>query len=165
MEDIKVLLVDDEEEFVTSLSERFEIRDLKADIALNGEQALHKVAEDEPHVVVLDLRMPGIDGIEVLRRLKKSHPNVQVIILTGHGTDKDAEHARRLGAFAYLQKPVEMDALVETVRRGYTRFKRIKHKVDTALMAASVASAGEVEMAQEMMRRERDGSIDEGDEG
>lgn len=165
MEDIKVLLVDDEEEFVTSLSERFEIRDLKADVALNGEQALQKVAEDEPHVVVLDLRMPGIDGIEVLRRLKKYHPNVQVIILTGHGSDRDAEHARRLGAFAYLQKPVDMDALVETVRRGYTAFKRIKHQVDTALMAAAVASAGEVEMAQDMMRREFEDSVELEDEG
>jgi DNA-binding NtrC family response regulator len=164
MEEIKVLLVDDEEEFVNSISERLEIRDVKADVAFNGEQALQKVAEDEPNVIVLDLRMPGIDGIEVLRRLKKAHPKIQVIILTGHGTEKDAEQARRLGAFAYLQKPVEMDTLLETVKRAYTKFKHIKHEVDTALMAASVAMAGEVEMAQEMMRRELEGDPPHNDE-
>jgi DNA-binding NtrC family response regulator len=92
--------------------------------------------------------------MEVLRRVREAYPNVQVIILTGHGTDKDEEEAKRLGAFAYLQKPVEMDRLVDTLRKAHKKFKSIKHGLDTALMAASMAQAGEVETARKMMKEE-----------
>ena len=154
MEKFKVLLVDDEEDFVKSLSERLEMRDLESNVALNGKQALASMKADEPGVMVLDLKMPGMDGMEVLRRVREAYPNVQVIILTGHGTDKDEEEAKRLGAFAYLQKPVEMDRLVDTLRKAHKKFKSIKHGLDTALMAASMAQAGEVETARKMMKDE-----------
>ena len=114
---LKVLLVDDEKEFVESLSERLALRDLDADIAYDGEQALQAVKAGEPDLMVLDLRMPGIDGIEVLRKVKKSHPNVQVVILTGHGTDKEEREAKKLGAFAYLKKPVDIDQLIGTLHK------------------------------------------------
>ena len=78
MKKMKILLVDDEKEFVETLSERMEMRDLPSDIALDGEQALQKVAEETPDVMVLDLKMPGIDGMEVLRRVKRAYPDVQV---------------------------------------------------------------------------------------
>jgi DNA-binding NtrC family response regulator len=155
MEDVKVLIVDDEEEFLQSLSERMELRDLKPELAKSGEQALERVQADEPTVMILDLRMPGMDGLEVLRRVKKAYPKVQVVILTGHGTDKDRKQAEKLGAFAYLQKPVDLDTLLETVGKAHQRFKAIKHSVDTAFMASALAQAGEVEMAQEIMREER----------
>ena len=154
MEKFKVLLVDDEEDFVNSLSERLEMRDLESNVALNGKQALESMKADEPGVMVLDLKMPGMDGMEVLRRVREAYPNVQVIILTGHGTDKDEEEAKKLGAFAYLQKPVEMDRLVDTLRKAHKKFKSIKHGIDTALMAASMAQAGEVETARKMMKEE-----------
>lgn len=154
MEKFKVLLVDDEEDFVKSLSERLEMRDLESNVALNGKQALASMKQDEPGVMVLDLKMPGMDGMEVLRRVREAYPNVQVIILTGHGTDKDEEEAKKLGAFAYLQKPVEMERLVDTLRKAHKKFKSIKHGIDTALMAASMAQAGEVEMARKMMKEE-----------
>jgi len=147
----KILLVDDEKEFVESLSERLELRNLDADIAYDGEQALQAVKEGDPDVMVLDLRMPGIDGIDVLRRVRKSHPDLQVIILTGHGTDKDAEQARQLGAFEYLQKPVDIDHLVGTLHQAWDKVKQLKESVDTALMAAGLAQAGEVESAREIM--------------
>jgi len=156
MEDFKILLVDDEEDFLDSLTERMGLRDLKADTARSGEEALQRVQTDEPTVIVLDLRMPGMDGLEVLRRVKKAHPRVQVVILTGHGTDKDKEQAKKLGAFAYLQKPVDLDTLLETVKRAHQRFKAVKHSVDTAFMAAAIAQAGEVEAAQEIMREEKE---------
>ena len=156
MEDFKILLVDDEQDFLESLTERLELRDLKPDTARSGEEALQRVQTDEPTVIVLDLRMPGMDGLEVLRRVKKAHPRVQVVILTGHGTDKDKEQAKKLGAFAYLQKPVDLDTLLETVKRAHQRFKEVKHSVDTAFMAAAMAQAGEVETAQEMMREEKE---------
>lgn len=126
MEQINVLLVDDEDEFVKSLSERMQMRDLETDVALNGEQALKLVDQEIPDVMVLDLKMPGIDGLEVLRRVRKTYPDVQVIMLTGHGSEKDEKEARRLGAFEYLQKPTEMDKLVATIKKAYKYKKKIE---------------------------------------
>ena len=114
----RVLLVDDEREFVQTLSERLEMREVGSAIAYDGESALKMVEDDEPDVIILDLRMPGIDGIEVLRRVKESRPRIEVIILTGHGSEDDRKICMELGAFAYLQKPVDIEALSETLRRA-----------------------------------------------
>ncbi|MBF0508685.1 MAG: response regulator [Deltaproteobacteria bacterium] len=121
MDQFKILLVDDEEELVKTLAERIKLRDLDPQVALNGEQALLTFEHTVPDVMVLDLKMPGIDGMEVLRRVKKVHPEVQVIILTGHGSDRDADEARRLGAFDYMQKPVELEDLVRAMRSAYRK--------------------------------------------
>jgi two-component system response regulator CpxR len=117
----KILLVDDEQDFVHTLSERLQARDLEAAVVYDGESALSFVESDEPEVMVLDLKMPGIDGIEVLRRVKQSHPNVDVIILTGHGSAKEEALARQLGAFAYLNKPVDIELLTKTMRQAYLK--------------------------------------------
>ena len=85
-------------------------------MALNGEAALAMLEDDLPDVMVLDLKMPGMGGLEVLEVVKKMHPQVQVIILTGHGSDREEVEARRLGAFDYLQKPVDIGELMERVR-------------------------------------------------
>lgn len=114
----KVLLVDDEREFVQTLSERLFMRDMGSAVAYDGESALELIQEDEPEVMILDLRMPGIDGIEVLRRVKQTNPDIEVIILTGHGSETDRATCMELGAFAYLQKPVDIDRLSETIRRA-----------------------------------------------
>ncbi|MFZ0447951.1 MAG: response regulator [Desulfatiglandaceae bacterium] len=114
----KVLLVDDEREFVQTLSERLIMREMGSVVAYDGESALDLVKSDEPEVMILDLRMPGIDGIEVLRRVKKSNPQIEVIILTGHGSDADRKICMELGAFAYLHKPVDIDALSDTLKRA-----------------------------------------------
>ncbi len=119
----KVLLVDDEREFVQTLSERLMMREIGSAVVYDGEQALSLVREDEPEVIVLDLRMPGIDGIEVLKRLKREHPVVEVIILTGHGSDKDREVCMQLGAFAYLEKPVDLDRLHQAMREAYDKIR------------------------------------------
>jgi CheY-like chemotaxis protein/cytidylate kinase len=120
----KILLVDDEREFVHTLSERLQTRNLDAAVVYDGEEALSFVASDEPEVMVLDLKMPGIDGIEVLRRVKRDHPAVEVIILTGHGSKKEEEEAERLGAFAYLRKPVDIDLLTTTMKKAYNKIGR-----------------------------------------
>ena len=117
----KVLLVDDEEEFVLTLSERLETRNLGSAIAHDGESALSIVENDAPDVMVLDLKMPGIDGLEVLRRVKRDKPATEVIILTGHGSDKEKRLAFDLGAFAYLHKPVDIDVLAETMKKAYAK--------------------------------------------
>ena len=145
MQEFKVLMVDDEEDFVKTMAERLEMRDVSPDIALTGEQALERVADDIPDVMVLDLKMPGIDGMEVLKRVRKAYPQVQVVILTGHGSEKDEAEARRLGAFAYLQKPVDMEKLVKTLREAY------KKKMENAMVAAAFAEEGEFGTAKEIM--------------
>jgi len=161
MDQIKILLVDDEAEFVTTLAERIKMRLLKtveslttaaslaedggpdlarkhmadqeqkaetkkrykeklgSEIAFNGEDALKIVSDEVPDVMILDLKMPGMGGMEVLRRIRKQHPTVQVIILTGHGSEKDEKQARELGAFGYLEKPVDVDEIVAQIKQAY----------------------------------------------
>jgi DNA-binding NtrC family response regulator len=82
------------------------------------------VEEDEPEVMVLDLKMPGIDGFEVLRRINKDHPSIEVIILTGHGSAKDRDKCMDLGAFAYLEKPVDIDLLTRTINQAYAKIRQ-----------------------------------------
>lgn len=121
MPEFRVLLVDDEEDFVKTLSERVCMRDIESNVALTGEEALSMLQEEVPDVMVLDLRMPGIGGMEVLSRVREAYPQLQVIILTGHGTDKDGEEAKHLGAFEYLQKPVDLEKLVCTMKAAYEK--------------------------------------------
>jgi DNA-binding NtrC family response regulator len=97
----------------------------------------------------LDLKMPGIDGLEVLRRAKKAYPGVQIIMLTGHGSEKDEKEARRLGVFEYLQKPVEFEKLMRTITKAY------KKKFESSMVAASYAEAGEFDTAKKIMDEEK----------
>jgi len=120
----KILLVDDEREFVLTLSERLEARNLESAVAHDGEEALAIVEADAPDVMVLDLKMPGIDGLEVLRRVKRERPQTEVIILTGHGSQKERVRASELGAFAYLNKPVDIDELAQTMKQAYQRVRQ-----------------------------------------
>lgn len=145
MKEFKVLMVDDEEDFVKTLAERMQMRDLDSDVAFSGEAALQIVEDQIPDVMVLDLKMPGIDGMEVLRRVRKAYPQVQVVILTGHGSEKDEAEARRLGAFAYLQKPVDIEKLIITLKNAY------KKKMEDSMVAATFAEAGEFQTAREIM--------------
>ena len=120
----KVLLVDDEREFVQTLSERLLMREMGSAVAYDGESALSMIREDEPEVMILDLKMPGIDGIEVLRRVKQTRPEIEVIILTGHGSEEDRATCLKLGAFAYLQKPVDIDRLTETLKQANEKMRQ-----------------------------------------
>jgi DNA-binding NtrC family response regulator len=156
MEEYKILVVDDEKDFVESLSERLQMRDINPKVALSGDEALKKMDEEEPEVMVLDLKMPGMDGIEVLKKVKKAYPTTQVIILTGHGTEEARKKAEKIGAFAYMEKPVEMDTLMATMTHARSRFHKIKHSVDTAFMGAAMAMAGEVDVARQVMDEERE---------
>jgi DNA-binding NtrC family response regulator len=80
--------------------------------------------------------MPGIDGLEVLRRVKKKYPKIQVIVLTGHGSDKDEEESKRLGVYDYLKKPVDIETLVKTIKNAYQK------KIEDAMVAATFAEEG-----------------------
>lgn len=155
MRKIKLLLVDDEEDYVRTMAERLEMRDVGSRVALNGEQALQMVQDDAPDVMVLDLRMPGINGMEVLERVKKEHPHMQVIILTGHGSAREEHEARRLGAFEYLQKPADTTRLLATVRSAWrkslTFLRESKEEFDRTMGAAALAEGGLVEEARSHM--------------
>jgi DNA-binding NtrC family response regulator len=160
MSKIKLLLVDDEEAYVKTLAERMEMRDVGSRVALSGEEALEMLEDEPPDVMVLDLRMPGIDGMEVLERVKQKHPHVEVIILTGHGSDREEKEARRLGAFEYLQKPADTSHLLNTVRAAWRKslkaaaefIKDSQEEFDRSMAAAAFAEAGAPEIARETMQ-------------
>lgn len=121
--ELDVLLVDDEVEFVEAFAERLRLRGFVPHVAYNGEQALQKVKEGVARILVLDLKMPGIDGLEVLKRIKKEQPDVQVIILSGHGSERDEDVARNLGACEYLRKPADICSILECLKRAQDNLK------------------------------------------
>jgi YesN/AraC family two-component response regulator len=99
-------------------------------VAYDGESALELIKEDEPDVMIVDLKMPGIDGLEVLRKVKETRPEIEVIILTGHGNEEDRQLCIDLGAFAYLQKPLDIDILSETIQEANEKIRRKKECKD-----------------------------------
>jgi len=117
----KVLFVDDEREFVQTVSQRLISRDVGTYGVYDGKEALDLIMEDRPEVMVLDLKMPGMHGVEVLRQTKEVAPEIEVIILTGHGTTKDMEECMKLGAFAYMNKPVNIEELSTTIKAAYEK--------------------------------------------
>lgn len=125
MNESSVLLVDDEEEFVKTLAARLEIRGLKVDVAYSGEAAIEKVKDRSFDAILLDLAMPGMDGIETLRRLRELNPDSQVVLLTGRATVKGAIQAMRLGALDLLEKPVDIEVLVEKIEEASTNKMRL----------------------------------------
>ncbi|MDR3567491.1 MAG: response regulator [Syntrophobacteraceae bacterium] len=122
----KVLLVDDEREFVQTLSERLQMRHIDSAVVHGGLEALDVVDEDEPEVMVLDLKMAGVDGLEVLRRVKAQHPKVEIIVLTGHGSKEMEALCMEMGAYAYLEKPVDIAILTKKMQEAYRKLKENK---------------------------------------
>ena len=110
-----VLLIDDEEQFLKVLEERLETRGLKVNTATSGEDALTLVNDRNFDAIVLDLAMPGIDGIETLRLLKEKNPDLEIIMLTGHATVQKGIEAMKLGAEDFLEKPVDLSVLLERI--------------------------------------------------
>jgi len=106
MEGWKVLLVDDEKEFVSTLAERLRLRGIQADETGSGEEALRLIAHAAPQVVVLDVMMPGMGGLEVLQRVKSTYPNIEVILLTGIGSNKGRHGRYALGCLRFLDETV-----------------------------------------------------------
>jgi DNA-binding response OmpR family regulator len=112
MTEWNVLLVDDESEFVETLAERLRMRGFTVRAVNDGHEALAVAADDPPHLMIVDLMMPGLGGLEVLQHIKRSLPQVQVILLTGIGSTKEGIEGMRLGAFDYLMKPVNIEDLI-----------------------------------------------------
>jgi DNA-binding NtrC family response regulator len=142
MDSERILLVDDEDDFAQLLSERLESRGLRVDTAGNGLEALEKVKKGDFDVVVLDMVMPVMDGIETLERLREERPELQIILLTGHATVEKGVQAIKLGAADFLEKPADIDALMEKIRTAKVKKtllveKRMKGAIDDILGSKS----------------------------
>jgi len=131
---IKLLLVDDEVKFLESLSQRLSLRDFDVTTASDGEQAIKAAKGGKFDVAILDLRMPGMDGTEVLKILKDKHKWLEVIMLTGYGSIDSAAECTRLGAFGYLEKPADFDKLIDVLKQAYTERLKKKFKRDQKRM-------------------------------
>lgn len=116
---IKLLIVDDEEKFLESIARRLQMRDFDVTTATRGADAVEIARREKFDLALLDLKMPGMDGKQVLEVLKKEHKYLEVIILTGHGSMDSAVDCTKLGAFSYLPKPYELDKLLDALRRAY----------------------------------------------
>ncbi len=118
MKVLKILLVDDEQEFVTALAERLELRGYEVRAVNSGEEALQVLEADVPQAVVLDLKMPGLSGLEVLKRIKEQFQSLPVLLLTGYGSTKDGMKGMQFGAYDYLMKPLNIDDLITKVHEA-----------------------------------------------
>jgi DNA-binding NtrC family response regulator len=142
MTDEKILLVDDEEEFTRVLAERMKTRGLKVDTAMSGPEALEKAEGESYDAIILDLLMPGMDGIETLERLLKKKPELQVIILTGHATVKKGIDAVKMGAMDFIEKPTDIQKLMEKIKEAKTKKMVLVEKRMEAKIKELIKSKG-----------------------
>lgn len=118
---LRVLAVDDEADFIETLVKRFTYRQIPVTAASSGAEALAHLEREAFDVVILDMRMPGMDGLTVLKEIKKRYPLVEVIILTGHASVEAGMQGMSLGAYDYVLKPVDFGELLEKARKAYER--------------------------------------------
>lgn len=132
MDNFRILLVDDEVEFLETLVKRLKKRDMNVSAVKSGEEALEWLDREPVDVAVLDVRMPGMDGIQTLREIKRRYPLTEVIMLTGHASFEVAVEGMELGAFDYLMKPINIDDLIYKVQDANK--KRVIQKQKVKLM-------------------------------
>jgi two-component system NtrC family response regulator len=123
---IRVLLIDDEQSLLEYLAKRLLREGLTVKVTFSGEEALQVAAEEDYDVAVVDLKMPGMDGVETQRRLKTIQPDLQCIVLTGHGGAESALESGQEGAYNYLLKPIEFESLMQTIRDAYQYRMKLK---------------------------------------
>jgi DNA-binding NtrC family response regulator len=139
MDIFNVLMVDDEKDFLNTLTKRLVKRGLDITCANSGEEALSVVKGKKIDVVVLDVRMPGIDGIQTLKDIKKINPSIEVILLTGHANIDVAMEGMKIGAFDYLMKPIDIDELLYRIQDAYTSKSILEKKNSISHDAAEKA--------------------------
>jgi DNA-binding NtrC family response regulator len=131
---IKLLVVDDEVKFLNSLAKRLELRGFEVTKAENGQDALDFAKDSRFDLAMIDLKMPGVGGKQVLEVLKKTNDFIEVIIMTGHGSAEAAAECLELGAFSYMPKPYELEKIIETLRQAYAAGLKKKHHADPELI-------------------------------
>jgi len=117
----KILLVDDEKDFLEVMSERIEARGMEVTTAESANTALEQVESGGFDAIILDLMMPGMDGLETLKAIKKKNPDLQVILLTGHATIEKGIEAMKLGAMDFIEKPADLDKLTAIIKKAQAR--------------------------------------------
>lgn len=137
LEECRVLLVDDEVEFADTLAKRMKKRKLITSSVNSGEDALEFLGQNPTDVVILDVKMPGIDGIQTLREIKQQYPLVEVIMLTGHANVEVAIQGMEIGAFDYLMKPMAIDDLVYKIQDAYKKKSIHVEKTKERLQSSS----------------------------
>jgi DNA-binding NtrC family response regulator len=142
---IQLLIVDDEEKFLEAIAKRLRMKDFDVTTASNGKDALKVAKKGRFDVAILDLKMPDMEGTEVLKVLKGKHKYLEAVMLTGHGTIGSAVECTKLGAFGYLEKPYDFDKLVDVLQQAYKarlmkKFKRDKQKKEQLEMLAMGSS-------------------------
>jgi len=145
MENFRVLVVDDEVPFLETLVSRLGKRNIEATGVQSGEEALELMQKKIFDVVILDIRMPGgMDGIEVLRRIKNIRPLTEVILLTGHGSVETSIEGMKLGAFDYLLKPVKLEELLEKLAQAFEKKDTHEQKIRAARIRELIRFPGRV---------------------
>ena len=144
MNDFDVLLVDDEVEFLETLMKRIRKRGVRVSGVKSGDEALAFLTNTPVDVVVLDVKMPGMDGIETLRTIKKRHPLVEVIMLTGHATVESAVDGLKSGAIDFLMKPIGVDELIEKASDAFEKRQRMEEKIRMAQARRFMRSPREI---------------------
>ncbi len=141
---VKILIVDDEKDFVEMFSLRLTRQGEKVSVAYSGQEALDLLEKTRIDVVILDIRMPGMDGIETLKRIKASYPLVEVIMLTGHGSTETAVEGMKEGAFDYLLKPADFEDISEKVANAWKRKDEQEERIRKAEARLLLRRTGEI---------------------
>jgi DNA-binding NtrC family response regulator len=128
MDEMRIMLVDDEEGFLSTTRNVLERKGINVTTAMSGSEALEKLAGGNVDVVVLDVKMPGMDGVSALKAIKSRYSSVEVIMLTGHGTVESALDGLRSGASDYLTKPIDIDELLVKAEEAFARRKYLKER-------------------------------------
>ena len=144
MEEMRMMLVDDEERFLATTQKLVERMGLPVITASGGAEALEKLRTENVHVVILDVKMPGMDGIATLKEIKRQFPLVEVIMLTGHGTVESAVEGLKSGATDYLTKPTDINELVDKAREAFERRQRLEEKIRVAQTRKFMQSPQEI---------------------
>ncbi len=144
MEKMKIMLVDDEERFLTTTKKLLSKKGIDLLTALSGGEALEMLNSHSIHVVILDVKMPGMDGMATLREIKRQHPLTEVIMLTGHATVESAVEGLKSGATDYLMKPADIDELLEKAEEAFEKRKRLEEKIRVAQTRLSMKSPREI---------------------
>jgi DNA-binding NtrC family response regulator len=161
---IRLLIVDDEERFLRTLTQRLALRDFDVTPVTSGQEALEAARRQEFDLALVDLKMPGMDGEAVLLELKRQHPQMEVIILTGHGSIDSAVQCTKAGSHSYLQKPCETEELLGALRDAYRKRVKNRLRLDEEQMAQLLhLSAGESPLGiLRRLKRLEDGQEGEG---
>jgi DNA-binding NtrC family response regulator len=128
MDEMRIMLVDDEEGFLSTTRNVLERKGINVETATSGSEALEKLTQENIDVVILDVKMPGMDGVSALKAIKSRYPSIEVIMLTGHGTVESALDGLRAGASDYLTKPVDIDELIAKAEEAFARRKYLEER-------------------------------------